>query len=113
MEKELYNLTSPQKSIWLTEQFGANTNLNNIGGYVFIHDKVCFDDLEKALNLYVQRNSALRLRIGIENGVPKQYLADFEDFEIEIIDLNCHEEMEIFHQKLINTPFDFLRLCLI
>ena len=113
MEKKLYNLSSPQKSIWLTEQFGANTSLNNIGGYVFIHDKICFNDLEKALKLYVQRNSALCLRICLEDGFPKQYLADFEDFKIEIVDLKCQDEMQYFHQKLIDTPFDFLRLCVI
>lgn len=107
MEK-LYHLTAPQNSIWLTEQFGANTSLNNIGGYVFIHDKVCFADLEKALKLYIQRNSALCLRIRLENGEPRQYLANFEDSKIEIIDLKCEEEMQDFHQKLIDTPFDFL-----
>ena len=110
---KLYNLTAPQSSIWLTEQFGANTSLNNIGGYVFIHDKVYFDDLEKALKLYVQRNSALCLRVCLDNKVPKQYLADFEDFKIEIVDLKCHDEMQRFHQKLIATPFDFLRICFV
>ena len=28
MEKELYDLTAPQKSIWLTEQYYKNTNIN-------------------------------------------------------------------------------------
>lgn len=106
MEK-LYNLTAPQNSIWLTEQFGANTNLNNVGGYVFIHDKVCFGDLEKSLKLYVQRNSALGLRIRLVDGEPKQYLASFEDFVIEIVDLKCEKEVQSFNQKMMNIPFDF------
>jgi hypothetical protein len=30
MEKILYDLTNSQKSIWLTEKFFQNTNINNI-----------------------------------------------------------------------------------
>jgi len=56
MEKKLYNLTSPQYSIWLTEQFSKNTSLNNVGGYVFIHDKINFDCLKKAIEFYIKKN---------------------------------------------------------
>ena len=68
MEKNLYHLSSAQHSIWLTEQFENGSSLNNVGGYVFIHDKVNFDYLEKALNLYVKRNPALNLKIKLVYG---------------------------------------------
>lgn len=103
----LYDLTAPQKSIWLTEQFGSNTSLNNIGGYVFIHDTVCFEALEKAIKLYVKRNTALNLRIKLTDGTPKQYLSDFEDFKIDIVELKDMQEVEAFNQKITNTPFEF------
>ena len=56
LKKDVYNLTNSQKNIWDTEMFFNNSNLNNVGGYVFIEEKVNFKFLEKALNLYVQRN---------------------------------------------------------
>lgn len=63
MEKKLYYLTNPQKSIWLTEQFGSHTNLNNVGGYLIIQDKVNFEALEMALNQYIEVNSATRIEL--------------------------------------------------
>lgn len=108
MEKKLYNLTSAQNSIWLTEQFSSNTSLNNIGGYVFIQDKVNFDYLEKSLKLYVQKNDALNFKIQVIDGEPKQYLSDFEDFKIEIIELENMEEVEALNKDIIDTPFSFL-----
>lgn len=40
---ELYDLTNPQKSIWLTEQFYRGTSINVICGTVLIDDIVNFE----------------------------------------------------------------------
>ncbi len=39
MGKKFYNLTTPQKSIYFTEQYYNNTNINNICGSVIIQQK--------------------------------------------------------------------------
>ena len=62
MENKLYNLTNPQKSIWLTEQFYKNTSINNIVGYLKIEKNVSFDALEKAFNILVARNDSFKLK---------------------------------------------------
>ena len=36
MEQKMYELTNPQKSIWLTEQYFQNTTINNICGSLII-----------------------------------------------------------------------------
>ena len=54
MEKELFNLTNPQKSILLTEEFYKGTNINNICGTAIIEDIVNFDLLKKAMNIFVK-----------------------------------------------------------
>lgn len=108
MEENLYHLSSAQHSIWLTEQFENNTSLNNVGGYVFIHDKVNFDYLEKALKLYVERNAALNFKLKLVNGEPKQYLSNFQDFKIDLIQLSSQEEVKSLNKKIIDTPFDVL-----
>ena len=50
MEKNTYELTNPQQSIWMTEQFYDNSNINNIVGYLKINKNVDFQALERAVN---------------------------------------------------------------
>lgn len=61
--KDVYELTSSQKNIWDTELFFNNTNMNNIGGYAFIEEIFNPIVLEKAINIFVKKNDALRIRI--------------------------------------------------
>ena len=78
MDKKLYPLSNPQKSIWLTEAFGANTNLNNIGGYVLIKEAIHFPSLEKAIQTFIEKNEALSFRITLSNNhTPMQYIEDY------------------------------------
>ena len=75
--RDFYNLTTPQNSIWLTEQYYPNTSISNISGTILIKDMVDFKALEKALNLYVQNNDAIRFHIVLEDGIPKQYVSSY------------------------------------
>ena len=49
MERNMYNLTNPQKSIWLTEQFYKNTPMENITGCVTVLEKLNLKALQKAI----------------------------------------------------------------
>ena len=60
MEKEIYELTNPQKSIWMTEQFYDNTNINNIVGYLKIDINADFKALEKAVNYLIMKNDSFK-----------------------------------------------------
>lgn len=106
MEKNLYNLTNPQKSIWLMDQVNPGTNLNNIGGPVLINDSVNVPLLEKALNLYIEKNEATRLRIKLVDSSPMQYVADYSYFTIPVTKLKNEKELEDWNQKIIDTPFN-------
>ena len=105
MEKKLYSLTNPQKSIYLTEEYSSNSNINNISGNIIIHEKVHFDCLEKALNLYVKKNDAIRIRIMIDHQIPKQYIHPYEPFSIEIVSLKSKEDLVDFNQSLVKKHF--------
>ena len=82
-KKETYELTSPQKSIWITEQFYKESNINTLCATFFIKEKVDFQNLEKAINIVVEENDALRLRIILNNGNIEQYISEY--IEIKII----------------------------
>ena len=45
-----YELTNPQKSILLTEQFNENTCISNVCGTLSIHEKIDEEALERAIN---------------------------------------------------------------
>ena len=62
MENSVYNLTNPQKSIWLTEQFFKGTPIENITGCVTVLEKLNLKALQKAINLFVEKNDSFRLK---------------------------------------------------
>ncbi len=114
MKKEMYDLTNPQKSIWMTEQFFDNTNINNIVGYLRIEKNVDFKALEKAVNFFIMKNDSFKTKITLENGSCKQYFEDFVYEELEIIDLKDESqllEFEVsFPKKTIDVLDNFLYL---
>ena len=105
MKKELYDLTNPQKAIWLTEQFSEGTSLNNVSGNIIIKDVVNFPLLEKSLNVYIQKNDALRLQLTMENNTPKQYVTVYEPFSIPKVELKSKEDWDQFNQTVVSIPF--------
>ena len=93
MEKDVYELTNPQKSIWMTEQFYSNTNINNIVGYLKIDNNADFKALEKAFNYFVMKNDSFKTKIILEDSSPKQYFDDFVYENIEIMDLKDETQL--------------------
>jgi hypothetical protein len=104
MKQEFYELTNPQKPIWLTEQYFTDTAVNTICGYTFITDMVDFEVLKKAIYEMVKSNDGMRLKIKIKNNIPSQYISDFEPFYIPTIELSSKEELEKKALEVANTP---------
>ena len=44
---EMFELTNPQKSIWVMEQFYKGTNINNICATLTINEEVDIEKLKK------------------------------------------------------------------
>jgi len=107
MEKELYELTEPQKSILLTEEYYKGTSINTICGYVFIKDAVNMDVLKKAINEVVKTNDGMRIKVKKENGECLQYISDYSEFGIDTINLKDKEELEKETLKQANIAFTF------
>lgn len=61
MQNIMYDLTTPQKLIWYTEEVFKGTSIENITGTVIIPNKVDFSSLEQAINFYVQKMIAFVL----------------------------------------------------
>ena len=103
----LYELTNPQKSIWLTEQFYKGTAVNNICGTVLINEKVYFDKLIEAINIFIKDNDSLRIHIRLDNeGNVKQYFADFVPINLSIKTLSSDEDLSALEKQMANNPFN-------
>lgn len=102
---DTYNLTNPQKSIYYSEQFYKGTSISNISGTVRINKKIDFDVLEKAVNLIIKNNDALRTKLHvIENNVKQSFL-DYKKYDVELVNVKDEEELNILLKKLVKKPF--------
>lgn len=95
MKKDVYNLSKPQESIWLTEQYFKDTNINRIitlADFSSKIDNIDFELLNAAINHTVRQNDNFQIRLFLENGNVKQYFEEFVPFKCEFNDISSLEE---------------------
>ena len=73
--KELFELTNPQKSIWYTEQFYEGTTVNNICVSGTLYGKIDEELLKQAINNVVKQNDSFRIHV----------IQEKNDWEIEAL----------------------------
>lgn len=105
---DLLDLTVQQKNIWNTEMFYPHTDMYNIGGYIYIKEKVDFSLLEKAANTYVEKTDIARAHFIMENGVAKEYISEYIPFEIKINDFKDLSEVQSLTEDIVHTPFNII-----
>lgn len=108
MENKLYELTNPQKSIWYTENYFENTNINNICTSGIIYEDINIDTLKNAIHRLVQTNDSFRIKLSLQNNVPMQYITDFEPFDIETIYINNIDEFHNIEQEMVKEKFNII-----
>lgn len=92
--KKMYSLTTPQMSIYLSEQF-VNKPINNIGGTQYFKKNIDIKILKKAINATIKNNETLRTIIIRNSEEPKQYFKEFEPVSINVYDFS-EKSMEDF-----------------
>lgn len=105
MENNTYELTNPQKSIWYTEEAFKGSSVNNICGHVFITDIVNFEVLKRAIQETIKTNDSMRLKILRKNNSCVQYVADYEDFNIDTLELASQKDVKSKTFEVANIPF--------
>lgn len=104
--ENLYELTNPQKSIWLTEQYYKGTSINNICGTAKLNFKIDFDILVKAINLVIKNNDCFRIKLITTNGIVKQRISNYKFVDIEIVDITNESKISSIQNSLISRIFD-------
>ncbi len=106
---EFYRLTTPQKSIFLTEQYYNKTNINNVSGYLHICEPVNIDKLEFAINRFIKENEQFRARFfQDEKQILNQYYANYKTEKIEVIRLKNIEEKKEYEKEFCNKKFNII-----
>lgn len=108
---EYYELTNPQKNIYLREEYYKNTAINLIGGYIVIKEKIDPEIARKMLNLYIKENDSIRTRIihDKKSGKVLQYIKEYKDEKFKVIDGQNKKEKEInkMIEEDLKKPLNF------
>lgn len=114
MDKKMYLLSRPQKTIWYMEKLYKGSGMTNICGTVRFKAKVDFELLYKAINIFVSENDAMRLKILEDNGEPYQYVRDYQEYKPKFVDFSGKTKEEFYRweeqesRKPIDTSENFL-----
>lgn len=108
MGENYYNLTAPQKSIWLTEQYYKNTNINNVCGTFYSNECLNFETLKKALNIFLQNNDSFKIKLHFTEDKVSQYFSELNNIDFPIVDIKTKEEQTSLEEKLASKVFSML-----
>ncbi len=112
-EKFFFDLTNPQKSILMSEQFFGNPHIFIIPAWAYIKSDVDFAVLEQAINYTVKNHDAHRVRFIKTGDKTCQYFENYTPFDVEKMIIDDIEELEDYLKAVTfdiygNTPIKFL-----
>jgi len=107
--RKYFPLTHSQKSIWYSEKLFPDTSMSNIAATLRMFSNVDYGLLEQAINIYLEKNDAVRIRISEVAGEPKQYLSDYSYRKFDLINFN-DDTNELFRwdEKQTRTPMKII-----
>lgn len=98
-------LTFPQMNMYDTEKFFGGTSICNVGGCIFFGNNASIDVLKQAINKLISNSDGIRIRLDVKENVPMQYAEDYNEEEIEIINLEQESYKDIL-KKWMDEPFN-------
>lgn len=107
-KKDVYELTNPQKSIWLMEQFYKDTTVNNICASGMVYEEADIILIKKAINKVIEQNDAFRIRIVQKGEEVKQYISDYFEHDIEEVYVLNEEEARKIEKKEAVQKLDII-----
>lgn len=112
-EELFYELTIPQKSILMSEQFFGEPHIFVIPGWVCAKEKIDFELLEQAINYTVKNHDAHRTRFIKMGEETYQYFENYTPFDVEKIVIDGISELEDYVKNITfdiysHTPIKFV-----
>ena len=106
--EEIFELTNPQKSIWLTEQYYKGSSINNICGTAVINEKVDFPVLERAILEVLNNNEVFKIKFFTDDGKVKQRIGQEINSKITCFTVKNYEELDHTRKEIVSKPFILL-----
>ena len=103
---EMFELTNPQKSIWVMEQFYKGTNINNICATLTINKEVDTEKLNKAINIFVKNNKSFGLNFKIVDGEIMQHFTEIDEIQFDLVRLKNKEDVHEFAKQTAEEIFN-------
>lgn len=107
--KKKYKLTNSEMAVLYEFDESGNiafTDKNIVWGHLKINQEIDFNRLKEALNFSLKKNDAIRIKLYKENDKILQYFEDYEEQDIEIVDVDTEEDVQKLKNKIINKPFE-------
>ncbi|MGG5272672.1 amino acid adenylation domain-containing protein [Pseudomonas syringae pv. coryli] len=105
-----YELSSVQQGIWLGQIANPDIPLYNIGMKLEIKGDLDIPMFEKAINLVVRHNDALRLALFQEGDIARQRVLPSVDITLELVDFSGYvdsvERAQEYLQHAFSRPFN-------
>lgn len=92
-----YPITHPQQRIWYTEKFYKGTGIGNIAATVKVKEGVDYQLFEKAINIMLEKNNGLRMRIVEKDGQVIQYISEYKYVKLGLLDF-CSGGLEVLYK---------------
>ena len=103
-----YPLTHQQKGIWYMEKLYPDTSIGVVAATLRVQGTVDINLMESAINLFIEKNDAIRFRIKEENGEPAQYIAPYEPVHFDRHDFASNEELYRWDETQSVLPFQLI-----
>jgi len=102
-----YPITHPQQRILYTEKFHQNTSIGNIVSTVTVKGEIDYQLFNQAINIMIQKNEGLRLRIFEKDGQVRQYISEYKHVNVDFLDFSYYKLKDIkeWETKQAQTPF--------
>ena len=105
-ENDMFELTTPQKSIWMMEQFYKGTNINNICATLTINMDVDIERLNEAINIFIQNNESFGLDFCVQDEKLKQSFNEIEQINFECIKVKNQSEVQNLAKEMTKETFN-------
>lgn len=104
-----YKLTESQLGMFLYNQFFKVPAQINPCGSVMVDEVLDFEKLKNAINTYIEKNEATRLRICNTLFGPRQYIEEFKPIPIRVINVKDEKDIRKIENRYSNFRFNLTK----
>ena len=102
----MHQLTKPQKLIYDMEKY-AGGSIATVCGSIVVEGNKEISEIINAINEIFRINDALRIRITESDGVPYQYVTEYQKQDINVLRFENKAELDSYAKKYAKEPMDF------